>query len=85
MKVKAFFSRRVPFFVLGTQDISDTEGFDAYPIMIEDTVLANVRALRRLNGRMTDLFELNAPEECAQDEADFFETEAMKIFKTRAQ
>lgn len=84
--MKAYFNRRVPFYLLGSQDINDENGFDAYEVEVEEVTLANVRALRRL----VDLMELSfedggAPEEVAQEEAAKFQDGVRLIMKTRAQ
>ena len=85
-KVRAYFSRLVPFYLLATDEISDVEGFDAYPVEVDPVVLANVRSVRRLVETMENLFDRNpAPEEVAQTEVDEFASEVRLIFKTRAQ
>ena len=68
-KVKTHFSRRARFFVV--EDMTSEDGFDAYPVEIDESVIARLRALKVLLDRMYDVFEVNpAPEECAQSEAD---------------
>lgn len=84
--MKAYFSRLQPFYLLGKEDLGDHEAFDAYPVEIDETVLANVRSVRRLVLKMQKLFEEHAaPEECAQLEADILSEEIRRIFKTKAQ
>ena len=86
MIVKAYFSRLVPFYFLGEDEVNDSNGFDAYPVEVEDTVLANVRSVRRLVVSAEELFaDSPAPEEQPQLEADFVAAEVRRIFKTRAQ
>jgi len=86
MKVRAYFTRRHPFYLLGAEDVTDELGFDAYPVEVEDTTLANVRSVRRLVKTMEDSFmDHTAPEDCAQQEADELEALVRLIFKTRAQ
>lgn len=85
-KIKAYFSRRVPFYLLSADEVSDTEGFDAYPVEVDPVVLANVRSVRRLVNGMEALFERgSAPEEVAQVECDELASEVRRIFKTKAQ
>lgn len=85
--MKAYFNRNTPFYLLGKQDITDTLGFDAYEVEVPETVLANVRAIRRLVTEMEKMFveESGAPEDCAQVEADRLVAACQLIFKTRAQ
>ena len=86
MKVQAFLNRRVPFYLLGASEVTDENGFDAYPVEVEDTVLANIRSVRRLVAKMKATFEEGAaPEDSAQAEADILSKEVQRIFKTRAQ
>jgi len=86
MKVKAYFSRKQPFYILGQSDMGDHESFDAYPVMIDEVTLANVRSIRRLILSMDALFAVSgAPEDCAVEEAATFEKEVRRIFKTKAQ
>ena len=71
-KVKTHFSRRARFFIV--EDMTTEDGFDAYPVELEEETLARVRGLKNLLDRVYESFELNpAPEECAQQEADLFE------------
>lgn len=84
--MKAYFNRRVPFYLLSEQDLSDSNGFDSYPVEVDEKTLANVRALRRLVEGMEGKFETGgAPEEVAQEEAEVFEKGIRLIMKTRAQ
>lgn len=85
MKIKAFFSRRVPLYLMGADEMGDSEGFDAYPVEVEDTVLANVRSMRRLIKSLEESFEVSAPEESAQAEADLLSEHVGFIFKQKAQ
>jgi len=86
MKVKAYFSRQIPFFLKGKNEMSDDESFDAYPVEVEDTVLANCRSIRKLLTEMEQMFmDGPAPEECAVAEAEYFAAEVRRIFKTKAQ
>jgi len=86
MKVKAYFNRLKPFYLLGANEALDEIGFDAYPVEVDDVTLANVRSVRRLVEKMEALFlESGAPEDFAQAEADVLEAEVRRIFKTRAQ
>ena len=85
-KVKAYFSRKVPFYLLSSEEMGDHESFDAYPVQVEASVLANMRAARRLIKKMEEIFEAStAPEDCAQNEADVLIGEAQLLFKTRRQ
>jgi len=84
--MKAFFSRVVPFYFIEGKEMSDDQGFDAYPVEVEPKVLANARSARRLVAKMESLFlENSAPEEAAQAEADICADEIKRIFKTKAQ
>lgn len=83
---KAYFSRRKDFFLLSPEDIGSEEGFDAYPVEVDEVALANIRSVRKLLEQMYESFQNNsAPEECAQQEADMFVDGVRRIFKTRAQ
>ena len=85
-KVRAFFSRRVPMYLLGADEVKDSDGFDAYPVEVDPVALANVRSLRRLVLQMEDLFETGStPEDGAQTEADELVAEVRRIFKSKAQ
>lgn len=85
MKVKAFFTRKSPFYLLSKGEATDSEAFDAYPVEVEDYVLDNVRSVRKLIDQMEEMFRNGpAPEECAVEEAAAFEAEVKRIFKTRA-
>jgi len=86
MKVKAYFSRREPFYLLSANAINDSQGFDAYPVEVDPVALANITSVRNLIMKMEKGFmEGGAPEETAQAECDMFVEEVRKIFKTRAQ
>lgn len=84
--MKAYFSRRTPYYVMGAAEMGDSDAFDAYPVTVDPVVLANVRALRRLVIATEESFiEHSAPEECAQLECDEFSAGIRLIMKTRAQ
>jgi len=84
--MKAYFSRQIPFFLKSANEMSDDESFDAYPVEVSATVLANCRSIRKLMLEMEDIFMNNpAPEECAKQEALYFANEVSRIFKTKAQ
>jgi hypothetical protein len=86
MKVKAYFSRVQPFYLLSKAECGDHEAFDAYPVEVDEVTLANVRSIRRLMTAMEEMFlEGGAPEDSAVTEAELFETEVRRIFKTKAQ
>lgn len=85
-KVKALWNRRVPFFLGTAEEFGDSDGFDAYPVEVEETTLKNVRDLRALLANMENMFDnMPAPEEAAQEEADNFSAGCRLIFKTRKQ
>jgi len=85
-KVTAYFTRLQPFYLLSKEELGDHEAFDAYPVEVDATTIANVRSVRRLIEQMEQTFKDNpAPEECAELEAGIFEAGVRKIFKTRAQ
>ena len=84
--VKAYFSRRTPFYLLSAEEAKDDLGFDAYPVEVDEKVLANVRSVRRLVAMMGKMFEEgSAPEDCAQAECDVLAEQVRLIFKTRKQ
>lgn len=84
--MKAYFSRRVPFYLLGAEDLTDSEAFDAYPVEVDPDTLANVRSIRRLVQQMEAMFEDGAaPEDSAEAEAAVFSAEVRRIFKRKAQ
>jgi hypothetical protein len=86
MKVKAYFSRKQPFYLLSGKEMGDHESFDAYPVEVDEVTLRNVRAIRELIVRMEDIFlNSTAPEDCAVKESALFETQVRRIFKTVAQ
>lgn len=85
-KVKAYFSRKVPFYLLSESDVADSEGFDAYPVEVDPVALANIRSVRRLVENMENTFKAGgAPEDTAQDNADELVSEVRRIFKAKAQ
>lgn len=78
-KVSAKFSRIVPFYLLPDGDL-DSDGFDAYPVEVDQGVLDLAVELRELERRMQELFdEMPAPEEKTQDEANFLAAELIRI------
>jgi len=80
MKVKAYFDRTVPFFLVSEPS------FDATPVEVDEVVIQNVNSLNLLKEQMRGLIdEASAPEESDQDLCDFFSREVRKIFKTRKQ
>lgn len=82
-KVKAFFNRRHPLYYILPEEMSDSLGFDAYPVEVDPVVLRNIAAMRTLLLVMKDLIDNSgAPEDSAQSESDFFADEVRKIFKT---
>jgi len=86
MKVRAYFNRRTPFYLLSPAEATDSLGFDAYPVEVDEVTLANVRSVRRLVELMEAHIEQSgAPEDSAQADADLLETHVRRIFKTRAQ
>ena len=73
MTVKAYFSRVTPFYLIPVEDMTDHQGFDAYPVMVEADALIKAVLLREMSKTMTELFDnMPAPEEKTQDEADAF-------------
>ena len=72
---KAFFSRKVPFYLLGPEEVNDSNGFDAYPVDIPSADIDKCQQLRATVDYMENTF-LNspAPEESAQDEATLLST-----------
>jgi hypothetical protein len=86
MKVKAYFSRKIPFFLMGAGEMTEDQSFDAYPVMVDEVVLKNCRSIRRLMTMMDIQFLAgSAPEDCAELEAGMFADEVRRIFKTVAQ
>ncbi len=84
--MKAYFSRLTPFYLVTQEEMESELGFDAYPVEVDEVVLANVRSVRRLVQKMEEAFDINpAPEECAQLECDMFAEDVRRIFKTKAQ
>jgi len=72
--MKAKFSRRVPFFIMSDEEATDSEGFDAYPIEVDSRTVYIAQALRDVAGKMNAKFDnMPAPEEGAQEEAEYFE------------
>jgi hypothetical protein len=71
--MKAFFSRKVPFYVLAADEVTDSIGFDAYPIEVNEATLSYAQQARAVVLDMEQLFKDNpTAEECAQEEADTF-------------
>ena len=68
---KAYFSRKEPLYLLRPEEVTDSNGFDAYPVEVDEATLDLVTRIRTAVFRMEDLFNNNpAPEEVAQAEAD---------------
>jgi len=68
-KVQAYFSRVEPFYLL--REVTDSEGFDAYPVEVPASALVKVEKIKAILRTMTELFdEMPAPEERTQEEAD---------------
>jgi hypothetical protein len=68
---KAFFSRYVPFYVMAPEEVTDSNGFDAYPVEVSEATLSFARNMREVVDSMEAAFmESPAPEEAAQTEAD---------------
>lgn len=79
---KAFFSRRVPFGLIPAYENRDSEGFDSYPVEVEEKVLMAAVELRQLANTMKDMYaNMPAPEECAQTEADFLASNLASIIE----
>ena len=86
MKVKAYYSRLLPFFLMTAEEMTDDQSFDAYPVMVDEVTLANCRSIRRLMIMMEAVHLAgSAPEDCAVSESAIFEDEVRRIFKTKAQ
>lgn len=73
MKIQAYFSRKVPFYLLDTSELNDELAFDAYPVTTDSKLLDAAQKLRSIVRQMKEVFEEgSAPEDCAQKEADTF-------------
>ena len=71
MANNAYISRKVPFYLLGLDEINDSNGFDAYPVEVPIDAVAKCQKLRATVSSMENsFFENSAPEEAAQEEAD---------------
>ena len=69
--VKAFFSRKVPLYLLPA-DTHPDQLFDAYPVEVPEEALKFIVATRSIITDMEEAFDENpAPEDAAQFEADF--------------
>lgn len=72
--MKAYISRKVPFYLLAADEVNDSIGFDAYPVDVSANALAYAQRARKITKVMEEAFANNsAPEEAAQQEADLFE------------
>ena len=61
---KAFFSRQVPFYLMAPEEVTDSNGFDAYPVDAPKAAIDEARELRRIAVIMEEQFMLNpAPED----------------------
>lgn len=68
----AYFSRIVPFYFIAPEDLGDSQGFDAYPVEVNEDILTFATRARALVAAMENKFETSpAPEEAAQEEALF--------------
>lgn len=71
--MKAYFNRNAPFYLMSTEEMSDSESFDAYVVDVEPQAVIVAQALRKVVVEMEEIFVNNpAPEECAQLEANEF-------------
>lgn len=77
---KAYFNRNSPLY------IDSQPSFDGVEVEMDELVVQNVRDLNDLFANMiTKVMEASAPEESAQELADYFAEELRKIVKTRKQ
>lgn len=71
--VKAYFSRKVPFYLLAEEELTDSLGFDAIKVEVPLYSVKFSQKMRSIVKEMQQVIENNpAPEECAQEEADVY-------------
>lgn len=69
---KAYFSRKIPFYLLPMEAHSDLT-FDAFVVEVPESTLKFAMDMRAITAEMEAAFDENpAYEEAAQDEANFF-------------
>jgi len=72
--MRAYFSRKKPFYLMSQNEVGDSDGFDAYPVVVEPDVLLLCQTMRNIVKAMEDAFnDMPAPEESAQKEADLLD------------
>lgn len=70
--VKAYFSRKIPFYLMPLDAHADLT-FDAFPVEVKESTLKFAVDMRNIVADMEQAFDENpAYEEAAQFEADFF-------------